>query len=72
MLSFRIRHGYPGGFKEQTAEQLAQKKPGEIIRLAVHPVRIGLVITFQTFLGCTPLLPRCPENAAGPDGEIES
>jgi len=30
------RHsGYPGGFKEETAEALSSRKPGEIVRFAV-------------------------------------
>lgn len=30
------RHsGYPGGFKQQTAEEISKKKPGEVLRLAI-------------------------------------
>jgi large subunit ribosomal protein L13 len=32
---YQTHSGYPGGFKERTAEQMAAKKPGEIVRIAV-------------------------------------
>ncbi len=56
---YQTHSGYPGGFKEKTAEQMSAKKPGEILRLAVKGMlpktRLGdvLITHLKVYAGDT-------------------